>query len=73
MSSCQNVLDIAYPGSKQDACLILNSLAYYNFLHGLVDRAPTLCLRGHGFGDSDFFLGRHSHDEHFVCLISLLS
>lgn len=38
-----------------------------------MDRAPSLCLRGHGFGDQDFFSFRQRpHDDHLMILFCFI-
>jgi len=39
----------------------VNGLACHYYFRSLVDRVPTLCLRAHGFGDSDFSLALDTH------------
>ena len=66
--------DSAAPSSMQDACYIrtqLNDLALMSS-RSSVDRAPTMCLEVHGFGDI-FFFPRLCHVEYFIFHISLPS
>ena len=51
ISMCQNVSDFAC-----SLILAVNGRTCHDYLRSLVDRAPTLCLRAHGFGGSDVCL-----------------